>query len=246
MLVANRWSKTTLRAGIGSWHEFSTTVRRVFNLKSIFMKKHVRYAIAVLTLAAIGLPAYQAEAQDARMGVKGGINISNLYVDDISDEDARIGFNVGLYGQILSSSTFAIQPELLYSTRGTRFSTDGLVDQSAKFNLNYLDLPVLAVFKLGESAEIHLGGYGGYLLNANISYSGDLGNGNEDLDRDNFRSFDYGLAAGFGLNFNAIQIGTRYNLGLVKIADGDVAEAILGDAKHSNGQVYIALNLNHR
>jgi hypothetical protein len=169
-----------------------------------------------------------------------------LYVDDISDENARIGFNVGLYGQFLSSDVFAIQPELLFSTRGTRFSSDGLVDQTAKFNLNYLDLPVLAVFKLGESAEIHLGGYGSYLLNANVSYSGDLGNGSEALNRDHFSSYDYGLAAGFGLNFKALQVGTRYNLGLVKIADGDVAEAILGDAKHSYAQIYLSLNLNRR
>ena len=208
------------------------------------MKKKFKYlSMASLILAGV-FSSVVATAQTPRMGVKGGLNISNLYVDDVDDENARIGFNIGVYGQLLSTDKFALQPELLFSTKGAEFESDGLIDQTAKFNLNYLDLPVLAVIKLGESAEIHLGAYAGYLLSANISYDGDLGSGNEDLDRDNFRSFDYGLVGGFGLNFSAIQVGTRYNLGLAKIADGDVAESILGDAKNSNAQVYIAFNLN--
>lgn len=209
------------------------------------MKVNMKYLIALSSILLVGLFTVQVvKAQSPRMGIKGGLNVSNLYVDDVDDENARIGFNVGVYGQLLSSDYFAIQPELLYSTKGASFESDGIIDQSAKFNLNYLDLPVLAVIKLGRSAEIHLGAYGSYLLGANISYDGDLGTGSEELDRDNFRSYDYGLVGGFGLNFNAVQIGTRYNLGLVKIADGDVAEAIIGDAKNSNAQVYIAFNLN--
>jgi len=181
-----------------------------------------------------------------RMGIKGGLNLSNLYLDDVSDENARIGLNIGVYGQLLSSDVFALQPELLFSTKGSHNEFDGFADQTVKFNLNYLDLPVLAVFKLGESAEIHAGGYASYLLNANISYDGDLGSGSEDLDRDNFKSFDYGLVGGFGLNFGALQVGARYNFGLVEIADSDAADLIIGDAKNSVAQIYMAFNLNHQ
>jgi hypothetical protein len=175
--------------------------------------------------------------------VKGGLNVSNLYLDNVSDEHARFGFNVGLYGQLFSSEVFALQPELLFSTKGSRDEFDGIADETVKFNLNYLDLPVLAVIKLGESAEIHAGAYASYLLNANISYEGDLGNGGEDIDRDNFKSYDYGLVGGFGLNFGNLQVGARYNYGLVKLADSDAAEIVLGDAKNSVAQVYMAINL---
>lgn len=188
--------------------------------------------------------AIKVTAQDRRMGVKGGLNISNLYVDGVDNENARIGFNVGLYGQLLASDYFALQPELLYSTKGTQFRHDGVLDQTAKFNLNYLDLPVLAVIKLGRSAEIHLGAYASYLLGANITYDGNLDAGSESLDRDNFKSIDFGLVGGFALNFNSAQVGTRYNLGLAKIAEGATAEAILGDAKNSAAQVYAAFTLN--
>jgi hypothetical protein len=182
-----------------------------------------------------------------RAGIKGGLNVSNLYVDDVSDENARFGFNLGVYGQVLSSDAFAIQPELLFSTKGSKIEYGGsLFDQTVKYNLSYLDLPVLAVFKLGESAEIHVGPYIGYLLGANISHEGDLGNGVDDIDKDNLKSFDYGLSGGFGLNFGNLQVGARYNYGLAELADSDGADLLIGDAKNSVGQIYLAFNLNHQ
>ncbi len=184
-----------------------------------------------------------AHAQKARMGVKGGLNVTNLYVDDVNDENARFGFNVGLYGQILSNDAFAIQPELLYSTKGAKWENTGVFNQSVTFNVNYLDLPVLAVIKLGETAEIHVGPYASYLLSANIKYEGDFANGTDNVDRDDLNTTDFGLAGGFGLNFGAMQIGARYNYGLAKIAKSDGAKTLLGDAKNSNAQLYVAFNL---
>lgn len=180
----------------------------------------------------------------ARVGIKAGLNASNLYIDDVNDENARFGFNGGLYGQILSSEAFAIQPELLFSTKGSQADYGGIVNSTVRFNLNYLDLPVLAVFKLGPSAEIHLGPYASYLLGANIDYEGNIGNGTEKIDRDQLKSFDYGLSGGFGLNFGAVQVGARYNYGLVEIADSNTARNLLGNSKNSVAQLYLALNLN--
>jgi len=181
----------------------------------------------------------------ARFGIKGGLNVSNLYVKDVNDNNARFGFNAGFYGQILSSEAFAIQPELLFSTKGSQADYGGIVNSTVKYNLNYLDLPVLAVIKLGPSAEIHAGVYGSYLLNANINYSGNLGSGTETINRDNLKSYDWGWVGGLGLNFGAVQIGARYNYGMVKIADSSSAQQLLGNSKNSVAQLYLALNFNH-
>lgn len=201
-----------------------------------------------LLAAAFSLVAFQqASAQSnptARFGVKGGLNVSNLYIDNVNDENARFGFNGGLYGQILSTKAFAIQPELLFSTKGSQADYGGIINSTVKFNLNYLDLPLLAVIKLGPQAEIHAGGYASYLLSANINYEGNFGSGTDRIDRDQLKTFDYGLAAGFGLNFGAVQVGARYNYGLVKIADSNSARNILGDSKNSVAQLYVALNFN--
>lgn len=180
----------------------------------------------------------------ARAGIKGGLNVSNLYVDDVTDENARFGFHAGLYAQIFSSEVFAIQPELLYSTKGSKNTYDDLVfgEGDVKFNLNYLEVPVLAVIKLGTAAELHFGPYWSYLLAANIDVDGDTDTF-EELDRDSFRSWDFGLAGGVGLNFGSTQIGVRYSKGLRKIADSDQAQSMLGDAKNSCAQLYIAFSM---
>lgn len=168
-----------------------------------------------------------------------------MYVDEVDDENARFGFNLGFYGQVLSSDVFALQPELLFSTKGSKIEYGGnLFDQTIKYNLSYLDIPILAVFKLGESAEIHIGPYVGYLLGASITHEGDLGNAVDEIDRDHLKPFDYGLAGGFGLNFGNVQVGARYNYGLAKLADSDEAEVLIGDSKNSVAQLYLALNLN--
>ena len=162
----------------------------------------------------------------------------------MNDKDARYGVHAGVYGQLFVNEGFAIQPELNYSTKGNKvITTFGIIDQETKLNLNYLDVPVLAVFKLGNAAEIHAGAYWAYLVGANIDTDGDLGDGFRQLDRDNFDNWDYGLVGGVGFNFGDIQVGARYNYGLNEIARSDGAKRILGNTKNSLGQIYVAFNL---
>lgn len=180
-----------------------------------------------------------------RAGIKGGLNISNFITDEVNDKDALVGFHVGIYGQLFSNNGFAVQPELNYSTKGNRVTTNfGVIDQETKFNLHYIDVPILAVFKLGESVEIHAGPYWSYLVAANIDTDGDLEDEFRELDRDNFDNWDYGLVGGVGFNFNNLQIGARYNYGLNEIARSEGAKRLLGsETKNSVGQIYLAVNL---
>jgi hypothetical protein len=209
-----------------------------------------KFLLSLIVTAFIGVLSSNellAQNSTARAGIKGGFNVSNLYSDEINDQNARYGFNVGIYGQVLSSETFAIQPELLFTTKGTQAEYNGVLGyQEARFNLNYLELPLLAVFKLGNSAEIHAGGYAAYLLSANVKYSGNFSNGTDQLDRDNFKHGDAGLVAGFGLNFGAAQVGARYNFGLVELANSNSSRNMLGNSKNSCATLYLAFNVNSK
>ena len=211
------------------------------------MQSKQKFFITFLLVFALASVSRIALAQDnaMRVGIKGGLNVTNLYVDDVDSENPRYGFHVGVYTQLFESDVFAIQPEVLYSTKGTRAEdSNGSLD----FNLNYLDIPVLAVFKLGDAAEIHVGPYFGYLLSANVNANSDGGLGFEtEPNRDNFKSWDYGLAAGIGFNAGPVQIGARYNYGLQKIAsdNSEFWDGVLGNSKNSNAQVYVSFNFNH-
>lgn len=179
-----------------------------------------------------------------RVGIKGGLNASNLIASEVTDKHGRFGFHAGVYGQLFSSDVFAIQPEVNFSTKGNEVKNNfGIIDHETKFNLSYIDVPVLAVFKLGSAAEIHAGAYWAYLVGANIDTDGDLGDGFVSLDRDNFDNWDYGLVGGIGFNLGQVQLGARYNYGLNEIAESAGAKRMLGNAKNSVGQIYLALNL---
>lgn len=200
-------------------------------------------AALVATMTFIGFGHQSVNAQNARMGVKGGLNVSNFSSDgEVNDKKARLGYNVGVYGQILSTDVFAIQLELLYSTKGNDAMYNGtFVDRRIKVNLGYLDLPLLAVIKLGDAAEIHAGAYASYLLSADFTYDGVI-NAAGDLNKDKMNSLDYGLLGGVGFNFGAIQVGARYNYGLARIVKDDDLNGWLGKPRNSVGQIYLAFN----
>lgn len=181
-----------------------------------------------------------------RAGIKGGLNLSNLIVDDVTDRHGRVGFHVGVYGQLFPSNAFTIQPEINYSTKGNRIVKEyGTIDQETTFNLSYIDVPVLAVFKLGKVAEIHAGPYWAYMVGANVDFDGDLSNTFKQVDRDNFDKWDYGLVGGLSFNLGkGAQLGARYNYGLNEIAKSEGAKKLLGsNSKNSVGQIYFAFNL---
>ena len=184
--------------------------------------------------------------EQPRAGIKGGLNLSNLIVDDVTDRNARVGFHVGVYGQLFPSRAFTIQPEVNFSTKGNKITKEvGMIDQETKFNLSYIDVPVLAVFKLGQVAEIHAGPYWAYLVGANIDADGDLSNTFRRVDRDNFDDWDYGLVGGLSFNLGkGASLGARYNYGLNEIARSDGAKRLLGsNTKNSVAQVFLAFNL---
>lgn len=188
-----------------------------------------------------------ANAQGPTFGVKGGVNYSTLAVDEADDETSRIGYNFGVFGRTNPESALGLQVELLYSTKGstTNYSTlFGLIEQEVDFNLNYIELPVLASFRVGEIVDFQLGGYAGYLVGAKASSSGDLGSGSEELDRDNFKSMDFGIAGGVAFNVGpSVQVGVRYMHGMSTIADSDAADFVLGDAKNRVAQLYIGFGI---
>lgn len=173
--------------------------------------------------------------------------MSNLYSNEADDNNARIGFNAGFLARTMIDAPVGVQFELIYSTKGNK--TDyhgffGLVDQEVTFNLNYLELPAMISFRFADNAvELQAGGYAGLLLSSDVSTTGDLGDGTQDINTDKLNKLDAGVLGGVALNLGSAQIGARYEYGLARIADSDEADLLLGDAKNSCVQVYVAFGL---
>ena len=211
-----------------------------------------KFAFLFITgLLAIFSTVYAQEQQTsaessmhAKFGIKGGINLTNLYSDNFSDNHLKAGFNAGVFSKIPVTQGFSIQPELLYSLKGSKTDYNNFVQGSGqyRFNLGYLELPLLAVVNLTKNFSIHAGGYGAYLTNANIK---DVNNNGTiknitDLNADNFNRWDFGLAGGVGFDIENFMIGARYNYGLTNIGkSGNASGDVLGSSKNNGLAVYV-------
>jgi hypothetical protein len=184
------------------------------------------------------------DALAPKIGVKGGLNLTNMYVDDVEDENMKLGFNLGLFAKLPVTRGFSIQPEVLYSVKGSKITYDLniLGSNEYRFNLNYVEVPVLAVINVTRALNIHAGGYGAYLAQANIKRVEDDAPNDQiaDLNEDNFNRFDYGLVGGLGIDVSSVTIGARYNYGLREVGKADnFGSQALKNSKNSAISLYI-------
>ena len=216
-------------------------------------KVNVRNLIAVLAVSVVTMVGGSASAQQQqtsaesglrpKFGIKGGLNLANLYADEVKDENFKAGFNGGFYAKLPVSKGFSIQPELLYSNKGAKLSYDAGIfgEGEYRFNLHYIELPVLAVVNVVKNFNIHAGPYVSYLAGANITRLDDEDDVNSitDLKADNFNRIDYGLAGGVALDFQNLTIGARYNYGLQNIGESGISGELTKNAKNSVINFYL-------
>ena len=205
-------------------------------------------ALAVLATAGLTLQTNDVAAQTRpRTGIKAGLSASSLFYDNtgFNDRKERIGFHAGVFTQVPVGSAFAIQPELLYINKGSSAGYSTAVGSGRNsFNLNYVELPVLATIKLGDFAEIQAGPYVGYLLNSNLKTEGSLLTTGADLNPDQFNRVDYGLAGGVNVFVGKLLIGARYEQGIQKIANSTASRALLNNARNGVGLLSIGYSFN--
>ncbi len=195
-----------------------------------------------------------AKAQDdteAKFGIKGGINLSNLYVKDVTDEKTKLGFNAGVWAKIPVAELFAFQPEVLLTSAGTKIGryNNAQGTNQINFSLTYIQVPLLASLTAGP-ISFQAGPYVSYLVSAqvkNLRVSTDGVPTNDpngtnktvELNRDNFNTVDYGLAGGLALDIKGFQLGARYNYGLRNVGQSLAAKYATNGAKNSVAQIFI-------
>src|SRR5690554_2075661 len=213
--------------------------------------KILNLALVVLMLGGIPFAHGQSNNPGPKIGIKGGLNLSQLYVDqpNAEDENMKLGLNVGVFGKIPISNFLAVQPEVLYSNVGSKITYGGsnledflgIEPGEVRFNLNYIQVPIALAVNVGP-LNIHAGPYLSYLVSANIKdlKTSDLNSNNiTDLETDDFNRVDYGLVGGVGFDVQNVTIGVRYNYGLREVGKSDFAGALTNDSKNSVGQIYI-------
>ena len=193
-------------------------------------------------------------------GVKGGLNIATLTGDDVEDAKSKIGFAFGGFITYEVNEMLSLQPEFLFTMKGVKFDYEETYEEDGyesyeksegTWNLNYLEIPVLAKLKIPMEGNIKPNVFLGPALGINISATHDSdyeywvkdengsiiyeNSGNDDGDIEDIKGVDFGIVFGVGVEFGKIIVDARYNLGLSTIADRE------GDPKIKNSVISLML-----
>src|SRR5690554_2431292 len=223
------------------------------------IKRHFTYLTIIGCSMMLMFGAGQVNGQNnnpgPKLGIKAGLNLSQLYVEqpNAEDENMKVGFNMGVFGKMPINDLLALQPEVLYSSVGSKITYGGsglenllgIEPGEVRFNLNYIQVPIGLAANLGP-LNVHAGPYFSYLLSANIKdlKSSDLSSTDvTGLDTDDFNRMDYGLMVGIGFDVQDVTIGARYNHGLREIGKSGIAGSLTENSKNGVGQIYLGIGL---
>jgi len=149
-----------------------------------------------------------------RVGLTGGINIANTvnaYNNNYSTA-AIAGFNAGLTMEIPLIYPLSFAPEVLYSQKG--FAATTTSDGNFTLRTNYVDVPLLAKFKLSPTFNFLIGPQ----LSIPVSTTQTFDNGFDITSEQNYSTYgsektilDGVLGVSFDINPN-VELRARYTL----------------------------------
>ncbi|MFI3306442.1 MAG: porin family protein [Rikenellaceae bacterium] len=195
----------------------------------------------ILSVAAICMMAVSTvSAQDFTYGVKVGLNLANLSGYETGDDEknkSRLGFAVGVTGEYSLSDKMSVSAELLYSAQGDKitYEDSGDIDGYSyseegkeKYNLSYLNIPILYGYKVMDKLTVKAGIQLGFLLSAKnvekyeCTFDGETEKYDEEYDiKSGCNSIDFAIPVGVAYDLTEkIAVDLRYNIGMSSIYDG--------------------------
>ena len=216
--------------------------------------KYNFYTVVIALLMVMGTGAAYAQSETTSdaltpsFGIKGGLNFANLYVDNVQSENNKLGGHIGFFAKWPVSNRVAVQSEILYTNKGSKVSYGNFIQGSGeyRFNLNYVEVPVMLSVNLMPGFSLNAGGYVAYLASANVKDVKSDGtiSGVSNLNADNFHRFDYGLVGGASFDIKSVTLGARYNYGLQTVGNpGTLSGDLTQNAKNRVVSIFIGFTL---
>jgi hypothetical protein len=210
--------------------------------------KNSKISLALVFFLAVIQITTAQEKSEYKLGFKGGVNFTNVGTTTGVSNKSLTGVHFGLFAKLPITESFAVQPELYFTTKGGELTYQNVVvDGTAKFNLNYIEVPVLAVFKIFPGFNFQVGPYASYLVSSKVTNVNNVSfNFEDNIQSGDFNKFDTGLMAGFGIDVKSVEIGVRYNFGLLKVGKDKTylgTNYIFPDGKNSAINAYVSYSI---
>jgi hypothetical protein len=191
-------------------------------------------------------PVRTAMAVQPRLGIKAGINMADMKMDDEAKTtdfktSGKTSAHFGLFANIPLGGTLRFQPEILYSMVGAKYTetttTTPPVSTVYEEDLDYVTVPLMLQIQTPSGFLFEFGPQFGILANAQR----DKGGVNVEI-KDQRKSVDVAANVGLGyLTRIGLGLGARYNYGLSNVFNKDDAPASQSKYNFSNNVIQFGL-----
>lgn len=172
--------------------------------------------VAIMTISSFALAQNEDydDQQDLKLGIKAGLNYSNVYDENEEsfNADGKVGFVGGLLLHVPIGEYFGIQPEVLYSQKG--FKGNGTLfgsNYSFKRTTSFIEFPLQFAIKPTEFLTILAGPQYSFLIKQKDEFNSNFGTAaqEEEIKNDNIRKNILGFTAGLDINVEDVIVGLR-------------------------------------
>jgi hypothetical protein len=186
---------------------------------------------------------------EMKFGLKAGVNLANIGGDFSDNTRGIFGFNIGGLAEVPIIKNLSLQPEILFSSQGSKRDDRAGDGPLVVTKLNYINAPIMAKYYFTDGFSIMGGPQIGLLVAAKseLTPSG-FGGGeySEENIKDDMNALDIGLGIGaeYRLPFGAFA-QFRYVFGLSNVNDNS-EDRVLGyyyfpDVKSRNNVLQVSL-----
>ena len=152
-------------------------------------------------------------SQKLELGLKGGTNFASQKLNGISGVESITGYHIGGFLYFKLPILFGIQVEGQYSTQGSEFQINQVINKN---NLRYINIPILIRNDFGPF-NFHFGPQFGILTDA-FSLKGV-----KNSIKDQFLGRDFSFVVGIAVRLPAnLGLSIRYVRGLRNISDNNL------------------------
>lgn len=176
----------------------------------------------------------------AQFTVKGGINLVDVFGDDVEASDTRPRLAGGVGVDMVGVGPFTLAPEIYYAQKGAEnFQSRLAAGETAEISLAYVEVPVLVRLAIplgGARFQPYLAGgpVFGWQLDCQVRAEeagpeedcGQLLGGQDQLE-ETLREFEQGIMIGGGFAFEvirgigAVTLDARYARGLTRLSEAE-------------------------
>lgn len=213
-------------------------------------------------------------AQEINWGVRAGLNFGSIAGNvkgvhgaepfESYNTKAKPGFSIGAIADISFTDNFALQPGLYYTNKGVKgvdkfkFDSDNESDEKYVYGLHYLEIPVLASYRMDVAKDINwqinVGPYFGIGLGGKLKYDSEVKAAgvvvsksddfpafgipsDTDDEKGCLNRFDFGLSFGTGVLIKQhYYVGIKYDLGLVNALNTSEKNSYYYYSKENDGE----------